>query len=189
MQHSVDEAVLAVYQCSINAVTSKSDCNKCKLYQMHTVETIHCIVQCPQGNGMESFKSNRDALVVLPPPLVLPYLGASNTYPCKRAVRAETCAYKGWRSTWLGWFKNESHAKSRQLDVSGKQVSRYLYLVTLWCITYRDSSMATPLWLFHMSLWLWVRLKYLFLICCPCPRYKMLVRQWYGEAGAQNRGQ
>ena len=41
-----------------------------------------------------------------------------------RAVRAETCACNGWRSTyWLGWFKNESHAKSRQLDVSGKQVS------------------------------------------------------------------
>ena len=39
------------------------------------------IVQCPLGNGMESFKSNWDALVVLPPLLVLPSLGASNAYP------------------------------------------------------------------------------------------------------------
>ena len=61
--------------------------------------------------------------------------------------------------------------------------------VTLWCITYRD-SMATPLWLFYMSLWLWVRLKCLFLhdVQCPCPRYKMLVRQWYGEAGLKTEG-
>ena len=62
--------------------------------------------------------------------------------------------------------------------------------VTFWCITYRD-SMATPMWLFYMSLWLWARLKCLFLLVVqyPCQRYKMLVRQWYGEAGAQNRGQ
>ena len=45
------KAVLAAYQCSINAVASKFDCNNCKLYQMHAVETIHCTVRSRKWDG------------------------------------------------------------------------------------------------------------------------------------------
>ena len=153
-----------------NLTAINASCTRCMQWK-------RSIVQCPLGNGMESFKSNRDALVVLPPPLVLPSLGARESRDL--CIQGVTLDLIGLIQKW----------KSCKKPTIGRKWQASIQ-VTLWCITYRD-SMATPLWLFYMSLWLWVRLKCLFLldVQCPCPRYKMLVRQWYGEAGAQNRGQ
>ena len=132
------------------------------------------IVECPLGNGMESFKSNRDALVVLPPTLLL---GASNAY----IPESKDLCIQGMTLDLIGLIQKWKSCKKPTIGRKWQASIQVMYLVTLWCITYRD-SMTTPLRLFYMSLWLWVRLKYLFLLAlqCPCPRNKMLVRQCNG---------
>ena len=106
-------------------------------------------------------------------------LGASNTNP--ESSESRDLCIQGMTLDLIGLIQKWKSCKKPTIGRKWQASIQIIYLVILWCITYRD-SIATQMWLFCLSLWLSVWLKYLFLLAlqCPSPRYKMLVRQCNG---------